>query len=105
MDKLELRGNRLVVHLPAELDHHCTEELRKNIDRRLQEEPIQELEFDFSDTGFMDSAGIGLIIGRYKIMHALNGKVIMNNMNRQIKRVLTMSGIQKMIPLYKEETV
>lgn len=105
MDKLELRGNRLVVHLPAELDHHCTEELRKNIDRRLQEEPVQELEFDFSDTGFMDSAGIGLIIGRYKIMHALDGKVIMNNMNRQIKRVLTMSGIQKMIPLYKEETV
>ena len=105
MDKLELRGNRLVVHLPAELDHHCTEDLRKNIDRRLQEEPIQELEFDFSDTGFMDSAGIGLIIGRYKIMHALDGKVIMSNMNRQIKRVLMMSGIQKMIPLYKEETV
>lgn len=105
MDKLELRGNRLVVHLPAELDHHCTEDLRKNIDRRLQEEPIQELEFDFSDTGFMDSAGIGLIIGRYKIMHSLDGKVIMSNMNRQIKRVLMMSGIQKMIPLYKEETV
>ena len=105
MDKLEIRGSRLVVHLPAELDHHCTEELRKNIDKIIQKEPIQELEFDFSRTHFMDSAGIGIIIGRYKVMEALDGKVIMSNMNRQIQRVLVLSGIQNYIPLYKEETV
>lgn len=105
MDKLEIRGNRLVVHLPLELDHHCTEELRNNIDRRLKEEPVQELEFDFTETVFMDSAGIGLIIGRYKIMQALGGRIVVSNMSRQTERVMKLSGIEKYIPLYKEESV
>lgn len=105
METLELQGNRLVVHLPSELDHHCTEELRREIDMAIQREPIQELEFDFSKTIFMDSAGIGIIIGRYKLMQALDGKVITSNMSRQIQRVLALSGIQNYIPLYEEETV
>ncbi len=105
MEAMELRGNRLVIHLPVELDHHCTEELRKNIDRIIEEEPIQELELDFSRTIFMDSAGIGMIIGRHKLMKALDGKVIASHMSTQIQRVLTLSGIENYIPLYKEETV
>ena len=76
MELLEQRGVRLIVHLPAELDHHCTEELRKEIDRTLEKEPVSELEFDFSETAFMDSAGVGLILGRCKIMQALDGSKI-----------------------------
>lgn len=105
MDTLELRGNRLVIYLPAELDHHCTEELRRNIDRIIQEEPVQELEFDFSRTVFMDSAGIGMLIGRYKLMQALDGCLIVSHMSEQIQRILTLSGIQKYIQLNKEEDV
>ncbi|MBR5509171.1 MAG: anti-sigma factor antagonist [Lachnospiraceae bacterium] len=105
MSTMELKGNRLVVHLPAELDHHCTEDLRRNIDRWIQEEPIQELEFDFSRTVFMDSAGIGIMIGRHKMMTALDGKVIATHMNVQIQKVLKLSGIEKYISFYKEETV
>ena len=105
MDMLELKGVRLVVHLPAELDHHCTEELRREVDRMIQEEPVSELEFDFSDTLFMDSAGIGMLIGRYKLMRALNGRIIVIHMSGQIHRVLTLSGIQKFIQLDKEEAV
>lgn len=105
MDMLESKGIRLAVHLPVELDHHYTEELRKKIDGRIQEEPVSELEFDFSDTVFMDSAGIGMILGRYKIMKALNGQVIMSHMSRQIRRILALSGIQKYIQLDEEEAV
>lgn len=105
MDLLEMKGSRLVLHLPVELDHHCTEELRRKIDRIIQEEPVMELEFDFSRTIFMDSAGIGMIIGRYKLMQALNGRIIASHMSGQIQRVLTLSGIQKYIRLDKEEAV
>lgn len=102
---MERIGTRLVVHLPAELDHHSTEDIRRKIDKRIEEEPIQELELDFSRTAFMDSAGIGMILGRYKLMKALDGRVITSHMNGQIRRILSLSGIQNYIQLDKEETV
>ncbi|MBS6397807.1 MAG: anti-sigma factor antagonist [Clostridiales bacterium] len=105
MSMLELRGIRLVIHLPVELDHHYTEELRRQIDEIVQEKPISELEFDFSQTMFMDSAGIGMIIGRYKLMQALDGRLIVSHMSGQIRRVLSLSGIQKCIRLDKEEAI
>ena len=105
MDMLERKGIRLVIHLPAELDHHYTEEIRKKIDIVVREEPISELEFDFSKTVFMDSAGIGMILGRYKMMQALDGRIFASHMSGQIHRVLTLSGIQKAIRLEKEECI
>lgn len=103
MDLLEQKGTRLVVHLPAELDHHCTEALRKMIDQKIEAEPIGELELDFSRTIFMDSAGIGLILGRYKLMRALRGRLIVSHMSGQIGRILSLSGIQKSIQIEREE--
>ena len=105
MELLERRGIRLIVHLPVELDHHCTEELRKEIDRMLEKEPVSELEFDFSKTAFMDSAGVGMILGRYKIMRALDGRMAVSHMSAQIRRILALSGIQNHIPLEKEEVL
>lgn len=105
MDMLELRGNRLIVHLPAELDHHHTEEIRKEIDRTVEKKMIDKVEFDFSQTVFMDSAGIGMLLGRYKIMRALGGKITVSHMSGQIYRVLSLSGIQRYIELEREEAV
>ncbi len=105
MRLLERRGERLIVHLPVELDHHCTEELRREIDRILEKEPVSELEFDFSGTIFMDSAGVGMILGRYKIMRALDGRMLVSHMGAQIRRIMTLSGIQNHIPLEKEEAL
>lgn len=105
MTTLEQKGTRLVVHLPVELDHHYTEELRKAIDLTVETEPVSELEFDFSSTIFMDSAGIGMILGRYKVMQALNGRLIASHMSGQIRRILALSGIQNYIRLDKEEAV
>lgn len=105
MNLLEQRGARLIVHLPVELDHHYTEELRRQIDLTVQEKPVSELEFDFSHTVFMDSAGIGMLLGRYKVMKALSGRLIVSHMSGQIRRVLALSGIQQYICLDKEEAV
>lgn len=103
MDMLERKGPRLIVHLPAELDHHYTEEIRREVDLTVREEPISELEFDFSRTVFMDSAGIGMLLGRYKLMRALNGRILASHMSGQISRILFLSGIEKAICLEKED--
>lgn len=105
MEWMEVKGDRLLVRLPAELDHHFTDELRTEIDRAVSEMPIDEVEFDFSQTVFMDSAGIGMLIGRYKVMKALNGRIRIRHMNRQVRRILSLSGIGKYIQLEGEETV
>ncbi len=102
---MEMKGSRLVVSLPAELDHHYTEDIRTEIDRAVSNQPVDEVEFDFTRTIFMDSAGIGMLIGRYKIMRALNGRIILSHMNRQIQRILSLSGIQRYIQLDGEEAV
>lgn len=102
MTRLERKGIRLIVHLPAEVDHHHTEEIRRQVDAVIQEEPIGEVEFDFRETGFMDSAGIGLIVGRYQMLKGLNGCIRLTNRSRQIDRILQMSGIEQYIPLEKE---
>lgn len=99
MDMLELKGSRLVVHLPEEVDHHSTEEIRRKVDELVEKKPVDEVEFDFSRTVFMDSAGIGMLLGRYKVMRALNGQIRVSHMDRQIERILSMSGIRKFIQL------
>ncbi|MDE6959752.1 MAG: anti-sigma factor antagonist [Lachnospiraceae bacterium] len=105
MDMLELKENRLVVRLPEELDHHRTEEIRCRIDQTVKSKPVDEVEFDFSRTAFMDSAGIGMLIGRYKIMKVLGGRICLTHMNRQIQRILSLSGIQKFMQLEREESI
>ena len=55
--------------------------------------------FDFSGVTFMDSAGIGMVIGRYKMVAMLGGKVAMINVKPSIKKVFEMSGILKIIPI------
>ena len=95
----------MVVHLPEELDHHRTEEIRREIDRIVSSRPVEEVEFDFSRTAFMDSAGIGMLIGRYKIMKALNGGIRLSHMNRQIQRILSLSGVLKYMKLEREDAV
>ena len=103
MELLERKGIRLSVHLPEEVDHHHTEEIRRKVDAVIRKEPVGEVEFDFSGTEFMDSAGIGMIFGRYQMLKALNGRIVLSHMNSRIDRVLELSCIRNYIPLEKEE--
>ena len=100
MEKLvHKRGTTLHVHIPKEVDHCITEELRDFLDRKVQTENIKVLEFDFQDTEFMDSSGFGLLMGRFKLMRALGGTVYITNAGERIQKVLMLSGIHKIIPM------
>ena len=103
MEKLAQKaGSRLVVVMPAEVDHCFADEVRDKVDLRIQTEDIKILEFDFERTEFMDSSGIGLLMGRYKLMRALGGTVCITHAREAICKILMLSGIHKIIPIERE---
>lgn len=96
-------GNCLMVKMPEEIDHHQANYISRNADRILMQGKANSVVFDFEDTRFMDSSGIGIIAGRYKKTSCFDGKVMAINVDRHIKRILYMSGLDKMIEImYKE---
>lgn len=100
MEQLLQRGEKtLIVQIPEEVDHHFSDMVREEIDKKLQTEDIHALVFDFKNTEFMDSSGIGLLMGRFKLMQALKGTVRIVNAGERIQKILTLSGIHKIIPM------
>jgi stage II sporulation protein AA (anti-sigma F factor antagonist) len=96
---MEVRDRILTVHLPAELDHHSADVISRETDRRVQREDIRGIVFDFRDTVFCDSSGIGMLMGRYKLMRALGGSVRGTGAGERVERILTLSGVLKIIPI------
>ena len=94
---------RLIVKIPKEVDHYFTDEVREEVDRRVQTEDIKVLEFDFGETEFMDSSGIGFLMGRYKLMKALDGEVVISHAGERIRKILMLSGVHKIIPMEEFE--
>lgn len=92
----------LIIHVPTELDHHNAEEIRKGTDRLMEKENIRTIIFDFTRTNFMDSSGIGVIMGRYKNLNFTGGKVTAVCVNPRIQRILQLSGIHKIIDIYED---
>jgi len=99
----QVQENYLTIFLPKELDHHTTEKIRRDADQLIQKNHIKYVIFDFNDTNFMDSSGIGVIMGRYKAVCLLGGEVWAVNANERIRKILRMSGVTKIMRLYEEE--
>ena len=91
--------NMLCMTITEEVDHHTTEKMRRKMDYEITRFMPRKVVFDFSKVSFMDSAGIGLLIGRYKLIKLLGGVAQMTNTSKTITKVLEMSGILKIIPL------
>lgn len=104
MDFEFIKENKiLVMILEDEIDHHTAERIRRRADHEIQRYLPKKVVFDFSKVNFMDSAGIGLIIGRYKMASMLGGGIEIKNTNESVKRILQMSGITKLIPIIEKE--
>ena len=101
--KYQVQENCLTVFLPNELDHHNAEEIRKESDHLIEHNHIRYVVFDFQDTNFMDSSGIGVIMGRYKRIYMLGGEVCAVHTNERMRKILTMSGVTKIMQIYEEE--
>ena len=92
----------LLIKITEEVDHHTTEKIRRKADNEITRYMPRKVVFDFDKVSFMDSAGIGMIIGRYKTANLLGGTVEMKNVKPSIKKIFEMSGLLKLIPIIDE---
>lgn len=102
MEQFQVKGRTLVIRMPKELDHHTTGQIPRVADRMIGEKNIQRIEFDFRDTGFMDSSGIGVIIGRCKNMNYGGGSVEAEHLNARIEKIFLVSGLNKIIKVNRK---
>ncbi|MCI5650537.1 MAG: anti-sigma factor antagonist [Fusicatenibacter sp.] len=96
------KGTTLLIHLPQELDHPVSEQIRLQSDEILEEHNIRQIDFDFRKTTFMDSSGIGLIMGRFRRMAPIGGKVRIIHASDRMQKILAMSGITRVIEVEPE---
>ena len=101
----EKKDKLLLINFTEEIDHHTTEKIRRRADYEIERYIPRKIIFDFDKVSFMDSAGIGLLIGRYKNARAIGAKVELKNVNKSIYKILKMSGITRLIPIKEEECV
>lgn len=97
--KYEEKDKLLIINITEEIDHHTTEIIRRRVDYEIQRLMPRKVIFDFNSVLFMDSAGVGMIIGRYKTCRTYGGMLELKNVKPKIERILSMSGITKIIPI------
>lgn len=96
-EDFQVIDNCLVIRLPEEIDHHRAGYIIENADRHLLRTEVRNVVFDFENTRFMDSSGIGIIMGRYRKISCFGGRVYAIHVDRQIQRILKVSGLNKIV--------
>lgn len=102
MVKLQNEPDKLTAAIYGEIDHHTARGIREEIDANLQRSLPKQLILDFRDVTFMDSSGIGLILGRYKLVKSTGGEIIIQNASRQIARMMKLAGLSRLADIREE---
>lgn len=89
----QVENRKLYVRLGEELDHHLAQKVRHQCEIILKSYPIRDIEFDFTHSGFMDSSGVGVILGRYRQVQPMGGNVYLSHMNDAVRKVADMAGL------------
>ncbi len=95
--EFELVKRCLIIRLNGDLDHHLAALLREDSDRLIESENVKHVIFDLNDVSFMDSSGIGVIMGRYRKVIFMGGKVAVVGVVKSVDRIFKMSGLYKII--------
>lgn len=90
----------LIVNLQGEMDHHTVEQMRVDIERELESIAYRGLILSFAGTDFMDSSGLGLILGRYRSVTQHGGTLAICDVSPTLMKLFELSGILKIIPVY-----
>ena len=101
--QIELKNGVMTAVLRGDLDHHTAGKLREQIDDAARKVKPRVLRLDFSGVPFMDSSGIGLILGRVRLAALWNGRVAVSGLSPQLRRMAELSGIASLATLEDEE--
>ncbi len=99
VEEFKVIDNYLMIRLPDEIDHHKSVDISTKADRYIMNKKVGNVVFDFERTTFMDSSGIGIILGRYKKIACFGGKVYAINADNRIRRILLLSGLQNIVEI------
>lgn len=100
------RDHTMVLTLRGEIDHHGAVRVRTEMDALIYEERPKKVILDLSEIEFMDSSGLGLIMGRFALMQNLGGELTVQNLNERIMKIFELAGLGRMIklePVQKED--
>lgn len=98
-----LRRSVLLIRLKGELDHHWAEQVREKVDRELTRHPAGSLVFNLGGLTFMDSSGIGVLLGRYRRISAKGGRMVVCEVPPAISKITEIAGLSRIIPFFKRE--
>jgi stage II sporulation protein AA (anti-sigma F factor antagonist) len=101
--RLVLKDGTLTALLSGEIDHHSAQDIRETIDDTASKTKPHHLVLDFAQVQFMDSSGVGLIMGRYKLMQSLDGRVSIANLPPKIEKIITLAGIKRLAVIERTE--
>ncbi len=93
----------LIFKITEEIDDHSVQKIRRRADYEIERFMPRKVIFDFDSVTFMDSAGIGLLVGRYKFANLLGAKLEVANLTQSVNKIFEMSGILKLIPVAGKE--
>lgn len=100
--KFETCNKNLIIQLSGELDHHHIGALRDKVDMQLNQGGVQNIVFDFKNVHFMDSSGIGFLIGRYRQINGMGGRVLLTNVSKPLHKVFRLAGIYRIMDVHKD---
>lgn len=99
--KIEFKNETLISYLEGEIDHHTARRIRREIDLAIEKYMPALLILDFFDVTFMDSSGIGLVMGRYKILQKSKSELFITNTSDSIYKVMKLAGLEKIAKINK----
>ena len=95
-------GKTVVVSLSGEIDHHNAAALRGGIDRLIYEQRPSKMVLDLEKIDFMDSSGLGLIMGRYSLLREFGGELAVRNPNEGVLKICKLAGMERMIRIERK---
>ena len=99
--RIENQDGIITAFIMGDIDHHSAKEIRETIDFSLESSLPEILVLDFKDVTFMDSSGIGLVMGRYKLMQSMDGELRIQNVSSHMKKVMRLAGLDKLATFNK----
>ncbi len=103
--KIEYKDKEISVFLSGEIDHHSASLIRASIDDAIIHKHPSMLTLDFGNVTFMDSSGIGLVMGRYKLMKSVQGRIRVENLSPGAYKVMVLAGLEKLGEIKQKEVI
>lgn len=97
--RITVTDESMTAYLSGEIDHHSAKPMREEIDETALRSHPEEMYLDFKEVSFMDSSGIGLVMGRYSLMQELGGKLFVVNMPGHINKVMKLAGLERLVSM------